>query len=90
MRDMIEGDLVVSNDPDDTLFLAQFSDYAYLKERDPGQITPNAKLDRIYADVMSTYVTNWTVADVQLYNLIERLVTLTLPNDAVAMENISQ
>jgi hypothetical protein len=90
IRDMIEGDLVVSNDPDDTLFLAQFSDYAYLKERDPGQITPNAKLDRIYADVMSTYVTNWTVADVQLYNLIERLVTLTLPNDAVAMENISQ
>lgn len=85
IRDIIEGDFVAVNDPDDDHFVAQFAAYDYLKDRDPTITDPNGILDRVYADAFMTYVTDWIVAGPSTLEIINRLAALILPNDSNTM-----
>lgn len=88
IRDIISGTLPVANDPDDTLFMNQFADYAYLKERDPAIVNLNGVVDRRYVDVSATYYTNWVVPNTTMYDIIHRLTTMVLSDDPDSLGDV--
>jgi hypothetical protein len=89
IKDILTGQLAVANDPDPTMFLAQFAAYAYFKARDPAVTDPAQVVNRRFVDVAATYYKDWTVADLTLYSIIHRLVALTLPADPDALGDIA-
>lgn len=85
IKDVVTGTFEPVNDPDPVLFLAQFADYHYLKDRDPGITDPDGVVDRRYADVLTTYVDDWAVPDPTTYAILTRLANAVLPNDPSAI-----
>lgn len=69
-----------TNDPDDTLFLEQFSAWDYLKLNDPTVNPAISKIDLRYCDINPSYGTV-SVPDTNTYTILQRLETLMLAAD---------
>lgn len=69
-----------SNDPDNTLFLAQFAKYNYLIANDPTVNPAISKVDLRFCDVNPCYGTV-SVPDINTYAIMRRLETLMLSAD---------
>ena len=77
IKDVIEGDLILRDDPNDATFLDQFMGYTHLWERDPIYQMHTAYKNEQFVDVQPTYADTFFVgADV--FPLIDRLLTLIL------------
>ena len=77
--DVVRGNLVISNDPDTNMFLNQFVDYEYLKQRDPA-FSSGSVVNKRYVDINPVYGTV-TLPIVDYYAPLHRLVQLTLGVD---------
>lgn len=76
IRDLIYGDLVLTNDPNDQTFLAQFTPYEYLLERDP-TVQASNDIDRNFVKVAACY-TQFPQTSPLNMSMIQRLIRLRL------------
>ena len=88
IKDILNKTLIPVNDPDDNLFMLQFSKYEYLKELDPTLLTGDKLIDRRYSDMRMTYVNDFTSPDTNIHEIIHRIGNLTLPKDVSSLGDI--
>ena len=79
INDVIAGTFTGVDDPSDTLFLAQFSAYDYLKGLDPVIGQQNPSIDRKLVDIAPHYA-DYTVTDSNQLRIVRRLISLVLTN----------
>lgn len=76
---VIAGTFTAVDDPSDTLFLSQFAQFDYIKDRDPVILANNPYIDRKLVDIAPHYV-DYTVTDATQLRIVRRLIALTLTN----------
>ena len=76
IRDLIYGDLILADDPNDQTFLTQFSAYEYLFERDP-TIKDGTDVDRNFVKVAACYAQLPETSPLNM-SMIQRLIKLRL------------
>ena len=86
IQDMVAGVLQVGLDDSDTLFLAQFSGYDLLKQRDTVIGLDNDNINRNLVDITVGYK-NPTVTDLTMVHCIDRLTKLVFNNKTPTLEN---
>jgi hypothetical protein len=77
-----------SNDPDDTLFLAQFASYNYLMANDPTVNGNISLVDLRFCDVNPCYGTV-TVPNTNTYTILRRLATLVMTSDPNTLGDVA-
>jgi hypothetical protein len=87
VSDVINAILVPVSDSNTATFLAQFSAYDFIKQRDM-TITDTSGVNRQYADVFPAYAP-LTVFNPNYYNIIHQLCDLILPLDSATIGEIS-
>lgn len=75
--DISQGNFIPNDDYNDDLFMKQFSDYDYLKERDPTIPNNNPLVDLTYINVSAHY-SNYTTGTPATRRIIQRLIDNTL------------
>ena len=76
---VINDGFICVDDPNDTLFLAQFSQFDYVKERDPVITNHNPLIDRKLVDIAPHYAQQ-VVTQYEQLRIIRRLIDLTINN----------
>ena len=77
IKDVLDGTLILRDDPNNATFLDQFMDHTYLRDRDPIYQMPEAYKDARFVDVHASYEDLFFV-DESIYPMIDRLLTILL------------
>ena len=85
LKDVISGDLIIREDPNDATFLDQFMAYSHLWERDPVYQMHEAYKDTRFIDIQVTYADAFFV-DKDAYPFIDRMLTLLLQESRLLTE----
>lgn len=77
LHDLVNGIIVIKDDPNEATFLSQFADYDYLRDRDPTLTDNDTRVDRGYLSIAAAY-TQFPPMTATQTRLVQKLIGLTL------------